>query len=65
MDLTVAFKHLQHQIEVGCAAQPQMEPWSRGCAASCRLRGPGTVTPGGLVSVSRQEAAAWGKHSPE
>lgn len=26
MDLAVAFEHLQHQIEVGCAAEPQMEP---------------------------------------
>lgn len=59
IDLAVAFEHLQHQISVGCAAQPQAERLGHGCA------GPGTETPGGLILASRQEAAAWGKRGPE
>lgn len=58
MDLAVAFEHLQHQIEVGCAAQLQTEPLGRGCAG----RGPSTVTPGGRdLSAGRRQlpGKAW------
>lgn len=57
MDLAVAFEHLQHQIEVGCAAQPQTA-LGRGCAG----RGPSTVTPGGRgLSARRRQlpGKAW------
>lgn len=54
MDLAVAFEHLQHQIEVGCAAQPQTALGQWLCWAWSQhsdSRGPG--------SVSTLEAAAW------
>lgn len=62
MDLAVAFEHLQHQIEVGCAAQPQtaLGPWlcwawsqhsdSRGPGLSASRRQlPGKAWPGVML----------------